>query len=67
MHTEERTFQSSREVFAAHVPQSDAERIAQETNVEQASRELAEALLKPLRESLATVPMRAVAAEHLSR
>ncbi|MDQ8150741.1 MAG: hypothetical protein P2973_02980 [Gemmatimonadota bacterium] len=57
MHTE-RTFRSLREVFAAHIPQSDLQRIAQEQNVEQASRELAEALLRPLREALATVATR---------
>lgn len=59
MSDDDRTYQTSREVFATHVPQLVKPRVAPEQNIKQASRELSESLLQPLQQSLARLPIRA--------
>jgi hypothetical protein len=58
MNDEDRTYQTSREVFATHIPQSSKPKAASEQNIKQASRELSESLLYPLQQSLAKLPVR---------
>ncbi len=58
MPTEKKTYQTSREVFAAHIPDSPTPRSDNLATVKQESSRLSHDLLQSLQSSLAKLPTR---------
>lgn len=55
----EKKYQTSREIFAAHASRAPSSPQKADQNVKKASRELSDALLQPLQQSLSKLPVRA--------